>query len=49
MGHVLTENPWRGRGAEEGLDAITTGSAAKTKAAERLSMLGVPVPHALKG
>jgi len=31
------------------LDAITKGSAVKTKAAELLTMLGMPVPDALKG
>ena len=30
-------------------DAITKGSAVKTKAAEVLTMLGMPVPEALKG
>jgi hypothetical protein len=30
-------------------DAITKGSAVKTKAAELLTMLGMPVPDALKG
>ena len=31
------------------MDAITKGSAVKTKAAELLTMLGMPVPDALKG
>jgi hypothetical protein len=31
------------------MDAITKGSVVKTKAAELLTMLGMPVPDALKG
>jgi hydroxyethylthiazole kinase-like sugar kinase family protein len=31
------------------LDAITKATAVKTKAAELLTMLGMPVPDALKG